>query len=316
MAVPAATAQFLIEALKQGVSFERTATIGRQHLMVGARRLSRLMHAHGVWPAMMTRRAFYEALAKELWLADPLFRMLGANEIVAIDASPYEGADLVWDLNKAIPPDLHARFDVVFDGGSLEHIFRAPVAIESYMKLVRIGGHLLLNSPANNYCGHGLYQFSPEFFFASLSQQNGYVVERLIAVPMDVDAHASIFGSEIPLERRGPRYTVARPSDVGERVQLVNRQPVILMVQARRIADVPIFAKDPQQSDYASRWSARDINVGGKGSPQPARSFTRRLALQAARDVVPVIVPLLDPLWRLRAAHRRSFRNKRHHRRL
>jgi len=229
---------------------------------------------------------------------------------------------VVWDLNEPVPSDLHSRFDVVFDGGSLEHIFHAPVAIQSYMRLVRVGGHLLVISPANNYYGHGLYQFSPEFFFATLAEENGYLIERMIALPMDVDAHAQILGSEIPIERSGRRYAVARPSEIRERVQLVTRQPVMLMIQARRIADAPIFAKHPQQSDYASRWgsheekldAARPAGRRRRATALMGRSAAGRVALQMARDVVPLVTPVLDPLWRLRAARRRSFRNSRHHR--
>jgi hypothetical protein len=318
MGIPYATAQFLIEAREQGASFERTATIGRQHLMIGAHQLSRLLRDHGFWPRM-TRRAYYEELSQELWMADPLFRFLGAKEIFAIDASPYEGADIIWDLNDPLPPHLHSRFDTVFDGGSLEHIFHAPVALASYMKLVRVGGHLLLTSPANNYYGHGFYQFSPDFFFATLTEENGYAIERMFALPLDVGAHARIFGSEIPMERSGRRYEVARPSEISERVQLVNRRPVILMIQARRTADVKVFAKHPQQSDYTSRWRLHDA-IGGRASyfgrpiESSQRSAIRRIAMQVARDVIPKLAAVLDPLWRIRAAHRRSFRNSRHHR--
>jgi hypothetical protein len=324
MGIPAATARFLIEAQEEGASFRNTATIGRQHLMIGAYPLSRMLRHQGLWPADMTRRAFYAEISRELWMADPLFRMLGAEEITAIDASAYEGADVVWDLNEPVPSDLHSRFDVVFDGGSLEHIFHAPVAIQSYMRLVRVGGHLLVTSPANNYYGHGLYQFSPEFFFATLTEENGYFIERMIALPMDVDAHAQILGSEIPIERSGRRYAVARPSEIRERVQLVTRQPVMLMIQARRIADAPIFAKHPQQSDYASRWGSHGEKLDGarpagrrrRATALMGRSAAGRVALQMARDVVPIVAPVLDPFWRLRAARRRSFRNSRHHRRM
>jgi 2-polyprenyl-3-methyl-5-hydroxy-6-metoxy-1,4-benzoquinol methylase len=57
----------------------------------------------------------------------------------------------------------------VFDGGTLEHIFDYPTAIKNCMKMVKPGGHLLLTTPANNWFGHGFYQFSPELFYSFVS---------------------------------------------------------------------------------------------------------------------------------------------------
>ncbi len=34
------------------------------------------------------------------------------------------------------------------DGGTLEHIFNVPVALKSYMEMVRVGGHLILVCPS------------------------------------------------------------------------------------------------------------------------------------------------------------------------
>lgn len=54
------------------------------------------------------------------------------------------------------------------DGGALEHTFNVPVALTSYMEMVRVGGRLILVSPANDHFGHGFYQFSAELFYSAL----------------------------------------------------------------------------------------------------------------------------------------------------
>ena len=115
---------------------------------------------------------------------------------------------------------------MLFDGGSLEHIFNAPVALTSYMRMVRPGGHLLLALPANNYCGHGMYQFSPEFFFSALSEQNGFTVERMIM--QEKDGHADPrLGSAVHGPWEGSSLRRGRPAQFGERVTLLSRSPVI-----------------------------------------------------------------------------------------
>jgi 2-polyprenyl-3-methyl-5-hydroxy-6-metoxy-1,4-benzoquinol methylase len=75
--------------------------------------------------------------------------------VSSIDASDYENATYVHDLNVPIPDHLKGQFDLVDDGGTLEHVFNFPVALRNCMEMVKVGGHLLLNVPTNNFVGHG-----------------------------------------------------------------------------------------------------------------------------------------------------------------
>ncbi len=310
MGIPLASAEFLIEAARAGVSFRDTATVGRQHLMVGPWRLSRML-----------RRAGFDgelrwAPGESPWFADPLFKALGAQSLSALDASDYEGASVVADLNEPVPAELHQRFSVVFDGGSLEHIFHATTALRSYMEMVRVGGHLLLTLPANNTFGHGLYQFGPDFFFRALSQENGFSIERALAMEHDVDAPASFLGTSINVEKRGSRYEVVDPAEARLRVQLVNSKPVLMLIQARRISVTPIFSESPQQSDYSARWSQHRLTAspgseGGGVGPRIRRLLGTRAQQRLLLEVLPTLAPLLDPLRSRRHRRRRSFRNRR-----
>src|SRR5207248_4197894 len=150
MGIPKATAHFLIEAKQGGVSFERTATVGRQHLMVGPWQLARALSRAGL---LKDHKSFYRNLEESPWYADPLFNVLGATELTAIDISDYEGATVTADLNRPVPRELRERFSVLFDGGSLEHIFHATKALQNYMEMIAIVGHLLITTPGNNMFG-------------------------------------------------------------------------------------------------------------------------------------------------------------------
>ena len=44
---------------------------------------------------------------------------LGASSITVLDASPYEGADTIHDMNTPVPEAWHGRYDVVIDSGWL-----------------------------------------------------------------------------------------------------------------------------------------------------------------------------------------------------
>jgi 2-polyprenyl-3-methyl-5-hydroxy-6-metoxy-1,4-benzoquinol methylase len=79
-----------------------------------------------------------------------------------LDASPYEGADTIHDMNTPVPEAWHGRYDVV--SGSLEHIFNFSVAIANLANMLRVGGTIFVTTPVNNLMGHGVYQFSPELY--------------------------------------------------------------------------------------------------------------------------------------------------------
>jgi hypothetical protein len=177
--------------------------------------------------------------------AEPLLRFLGSEKVRSFDASAYEGATDVHDFNTPIPREHYQQFDLVLDGGSLEHVFFATTALRNCMEMVAVGGHFIAMSPANNYFGHGFYQFSPEFYFRSLTAENGFELQRV-----------SVFeGHQDPVW-----HDVLDPAIAKRRVGARTRRPTTIAVLARRVADVPMFTHVPQESDYASMWASEHDN--------------------------------------------------------
>ena len=222
-------AQFLLAARRLGVSFERTATIGRQQLYVTPPLLRRRLGAFGIaTTAEDTRRLFDED-----GFAEPLLRLLGARQTVSIDASAYEGASRILDLNQPLPPDLEGAFTAVVDAGSLEHVFDVRTAMRNCMRMVAPDGYFLAITPANNMMGHGFYQFSPELFYRVFSEANGFTVERMLLTSTS-STHW---------------FEVADPKAIGARVQLSGFRPTYLCVAARRGRD----AVGPRHAAAAER---------------------------------------------------------------
>lgn len=260
--------RFLLAAKRSGVSFEKVGTIGRQDFDVSRDDLVRAFRELGF--ELSPHRAG-EIVSGGGGFADELFRELGSGEVEVIDASDYEGAAIVHDLNRPIPASLEGRFSLLIDGGSLEHVFHVSVGLENLMRMVRTGGHLVLIHPANNYFGHGFYQLSPDFCFAALSEENGYEIDHVIAC-----------------ERggRGRWFKTADPAGVGRRLHLVNCRPVLLFTQAERIAAVPIFASAPQQHRYRRLWAASD-----HARPRSRPRWKRSLNALIKRTVKPRFNP-------------------------
>lgn len=94
-----------------------------------------------------------------------LFRALGYRHIDSIDYYPDEGPTLVLDLNRPLPTELQAAFDLVYDGGTMEHCFDPAQVLRNAASLVAPGGRVIHHVPLNNWVDHGFYQFSPTLFF-------------------------------------------------------------------------------------------------------------------------------------------------------
>src|SRR5205823_8154687 len=132
----------------------------------------------------------------------------------SLDASPFEGATLIHDLNQSIAPMWQGRSSLVLDAGTLEHVFNAAQAWQNALQLVAVGGSLVCATGINNFCGHGFYQFSPELLARVLSPANGFRLDALIAC----DAF-----------RSDRWYAVTDPARVKRRVQIVGPYPVLLL---------------------------------------------------------------------------------------
>jgi hypothetical protein len=228
--------RFLLASRDAGVSFERFCMIGRQSLMIDPSALRKLLGNAGI---VLSREECKDLFQQAGGFAEPLLRLLGADEIESVDASSFEGASIIHDMNVPIADRFKNRFSAVLDGGSLEHVFNFPCAIRNCMEMAAPGGHFLALTPANNWLGHGFYQFSPELFFRVFCLQNGFEPPQVIAWEMYPNA---------------PWYQVVDPAEGRARGKLVNGRPTCLFVLARKAGACACLDTLPQQSDYEAKW--------------------------------------------------------------
>lgn len=228
-----------------GVRYGRVVTLGRQNLYMPLEEIHELMGKFGLGPEV-----YGPHLSEKPQYAEPLFRTLGAESVDSIDASDYEQATIIHDMNEAVGSELWGRFDTVYDGGTLEHVFNFAEAMRSSMRMVRVGGSIIFHQCFNNMVGHGFYCFGPEVFYRALSPENGFEVRNVRII------------ERYP---RSPWHELTDPDVHRSRVRLVSwGQEVEILVHAVRVREAPIFARWPQQSDYVAAWTE---GAPSQGSP-------------------------------------------------
>jgi SAM-dependent methyltransferase len=180
-----------------------------------------------------------------------MFQELGLGEVESLDASAFEGADLVWDLNKPIPEDWHGQFGLVVDGGTLEHVFDVAQALDNVVALLAPGGRFVSFTPFNGYPGHGFYQFSPELVWTYWKFTCGFAVHECRISTPNGD-----FTREL-----------ADTRELGKRVQFDVGPRIFGGLPARRVlmcyeVEKPASAagearRSTLQSDYENRWASK-----------------------------------------------------------
>lgn len=287
MGIDIETARFLLARRRDGVRFERVITLGRQHCFLSNKEIQGLLQEFG-----LSLKDFPDLFSETYpRYAEPLWQMLGAKDLATIDASNFEGATHVHDMNQPVPADWHRTQDVVCDIGTLEHVFNFPVAIRNCLEMVKPGGHFIAQTPTNNYFGHGFYQFSPELFFRVLSPANGFHIQQCVAV-------------EYGVRRRW--FAVTDPEAIRARVTLVNAAPVVLLICAKRVEVLPLFRSNPQQSDYAAAWAD---SPGKDSRTVPSSPKTIERLKMAMLNKTPRLARTLDALRFSRFSRKFSFRN-------
>ncbi|OGX24999.1 MAG: hypothetical protein A3D10_04040 [Omnitrophica WOR_2 bacterium RIFCSPHIGHO2_02_FULL_48_11] len=225
-------ANCFLKLKKDNANLSTVATIGRQNLHLSKEVLSKILREYDV---DLSEAQLREMFADEY--AENFLRSLGAREIDSFDYSDYEQCTVVHDMNIPIGEEYKNKYDVVFDGGSLEHVFNFPLAIQNCMEMVKVGGTFVAVTPCNNYSGHGFYQFSPELFFRIFSKENGFVVDSMY------------------INDSTDLYAVADPDVVGSRVTFCNSGSTLVVVIAKRVEKKDIFGSLPQQGVYAALWN-------------------------------------------------------------
>jgi hypothetical protein len=167
MGIAASNMELLLLESAQRPFRGRALVLGRQAVQFEPEYLRTRAAIHGV-PVrdLPVQLSPFPSYAKKGFPSDEwLFKALGCDSLDALDFSDSEGANLVHDLNRIdLPEDVIGRYDLIFDGGTLEHVFHTPNALLCIHDLLAMGGQIIHSSPMNNLVDHGFYQFCPTFF--------------------------------------------------------------------------------------------------------------------------------------------------------
>lgn len=243
--------RLLLDEKKKGVlKGEKVLQLGRQCVLFNEATLYRYADTHNVALAQVKPQLSFDSYHRQLGFIDDitLFKSLGFSKVHSLDYSDFEGADIVWDLNQPIPERYWGQFDVIYDGGTAEHVFNFPQVLKNIHLLLKEGGIIIHDSPSNNHVDHGFYMYSPQIY------SEYYCANRY-----------SILTSNLIEYSRNPQRTWSIYSyqpGVLEHLCYGNfgRKMLLIHLVAQKQPD-SLSDAVPQQGSYVKAWNATSQNA-------------------------------------------------------
>ena len=99
------------------------------------------------------------------------FGSFSTGELHSLDHSNFEGADIVWDLNRPIPPELENRFDFIYNGSVLDNVWDPVTSLRNMSRMLKPGGRIVHLEHGTRVNGPYL-TFPPDWFHDYYSVNN------------------------------------------------------------------------------------------------------------------------------------------------
>lgn len=238
MGIDAAFAAKLIETSPLVRDKSAGVMLGRQRFRVpprGRRSFRQALREIGLTPD-------YATYQQDDGFAETFFDGIGFPKMQSLDYSDYENCDYTHDLNEPLPDSLRNTFDVIVDGGTIEHVFNTPQALDNVFHMLKDDGVFISINGMTGWAGHGFYQFSPELVWRYWQDTRRCAVKTCDAVCVD------------PTQ---PTIHVSDTGKAGSRFRakgMQGRWYLYYVVQKSAGANDAETIQNIQQGDYAVRW--------------------------------------------------------------
>ena len=245
MGIDIAFAQRLIASRRHLDAARTGVMLGRQEMTVRPRyfqRLNRVLGEAGI-------KEDIEGLLQPDGFCERFLSGLGYPDMQSMDASAFEGCDLVHDLNDPLPDTMRGAFDVVVDGGTIEHVFNTPRALDNVFHMLRDGGVFISVNGMTGWAGHGFYQFSPELVWRYWHDARACEVLECAAVPTDPKVAAR---DALDAGKAGGRFR-------GRGME--GKWYLYYVVRRSAGANPAEHITNTSQGDYAARWQTHQSDT-------------------------------------------------------
>ena len=169
MAIASGAAELLFKINKKIKFHGRLLQIGNQDIIFSNKKLLKLTKKYRI---NIKTKEINNKISSEFF-----FKLFNFSNVQSIDKNKYENASIIKDLNYKISKIFYNKFDAIYDGGSLEHVFNPSEALFNITRMLKKNGYVMHLTPCNNYIDHGFYSISPTLYKDFYEQNNFKIIE-------------------------------------------------------------------------------------------------------------------------------------------
>jgi hypothetical protein len=221
-------------------------------------------------------------VAKDFVHAKSMFEAMGIEGYLDMDKFDSDNPVLLHDLNDPIPNNLKSRFGLVFDGGTIEHIFDVRQVLGNIVDMLQPAGCVIhLCSFAID---HGFYGFSPVMFYDYYGA-NGFGEFECYLMELDLTDVTRTYSNQ----HRCITYEYGMVLDG----VLDTSKEILIFFAARKQASLPQLTV-PTQGSYVRRGNLAEAPMNA------SQSAFDRLIPHWMQPFVRPVRPLLRMVYRKR----------------
>ena len=158
---------------------------------------TRGIEPYDVTPELDTSTIGAQSNHSEFITDETFFKMIGVQEVRAIDVSDYEGADIIINFNEPIDKKHENSCDFIYGGSVLDNIFNPAEYMRNISRMLKQGGRIIeQNLFTMKY--HPYILMSPAWFFdyfviSRFDDVKTYIVDNCNIYFADQQAHQEFF---------------------------------------------------------------------------------------------------------------------------
>jgi SAM-dependent methyltransferase len=159
--------QFIIREHLYKAITGRILTIGRQTIHITPEHLKIFLEQQGL-PAPPPEKIAIDVSTSHATMNrfvddKTFFGSFSSAQLNALDHSDFEGADIVCDLNRPVPPALEEQFDFIYNGSVLDNVWDPATGMRNMTRLLKPGGRIVHLEHGTRVNGPYL-TFPPDWF--------------------------------------------------------------------------------------------------------------------------------------------------------
>lgn len=150
-----------------------------------------------------------EIFPDDMW-SEPFLNAIGWPKMNSLDFSDIEGAEYIHDLSLPIPKKLRKKFDVIYDGGTTEHVFDIAQSFRNVDRMLKEDGIFVSCVGTDGWFGHGFYQVGPDIPWRFWKASLGYDVLGCWTFPRRKDEEPRVIVDPTNA-KRGAEHRYSQP---------------------------------------------------------------------------------------------------------